>query len=316
VARADENLGDAYAVYMDSSTRTNALVLSALLRRDPKHPLAAPLAMGLLADRKGAEWRSTQEAAWALLALGEYRRAVESEPPSFVARAFFGEEVLFEHAFEGRSLREEKRTIPVSELLAKSGTQLTFLAEGEGRLYYQARLRYARKELPRSPLDRGFFVEKRMRTVTTKDLRETLASVPDTTIDRVRGGDLVLVDLVVVTPKSRTFVAIDDPLPAGFEAVDSRLSTTSPRLSGLSGPSMSEDDDAMERAERSTYFTQEVRDDRVLFFVDSMPPGVFRYRYLARATARGSFVVPPSQASEMYAPEVFGRTGASSLVVE
>lgn len=316
VARTDENLGDSYAVYMDSSTRTSALVLSALLRHDPKHPLAAPLAMGLLADRKGGEWRSTQEAAWALLALGEYRRAVETEPPNFVARAFFGEDVLFEHAFEGRSLVEEKKTIPVSELLGKPGTQLTFLAEGEGRLFYQARLRYARKELPRTPLDRGFFVEKRMRTVTTKDLREMLATVPESTIERVRGGDLVLVDLVVVTPKSRTFVAIDDPLPAGFEAVDSRLSTTSPRLQGLAGPQMSEDDSAMERAERSAYYTEEVRDDRVLFFVDSMPPGVFRYRYLARATARGSFVVPPTQASEMYAPEVFGRTGASSLVVE
>jgi alpha-2-macroglobulin len=316
VARTEENLGDGYAVYMDSNTRTSAVVLSALLRRDPKHPLAAPLAMGLLADRKGGEWRSTQEAAWALLALGEYRRAVETEPPSFLARAFFGEDVLFEQTFRGRSLAEEKKTIPVGELLGKSGTQLTFLAEGEGRLFYQARLRYARKELPKTPLDRGFFVEKRMRTVTTRDLPEMLATVPESTLDRVRGGDLVLVDLVVVTPKSRTFVAIDDPLPAGFEAVDSRLSTTSPRLSGLAGPSMSDDDEAMERAERSTYFTEEVRDDRVLFFVDSMPPGVFRYRYLARATARGSFVVPPTQASEMYAPEVFGRTGATGLVIE
>ena len=42
---------------------------------------------------------------------------------------------------------------------------------------------------------------------------------------------------------------------------------------------------------------------------------MYRFRYLARATSPGSFVVPPSRAEEMYAPEVFGRTSASAVNV-
>jgi alpha-2-macroglobulin len=40
-----------------------------------------------------------------------------------------------------------------------------------------------------------------------------------------------------------------------------------------------------------------------------MSVGMYRYRYLARATTAGSFVVPPTKAECMYEPEVFGRTG-------
>ena len=155
-----------------------------------------------------------------------------------------------------------------------------------------------------------------MRVVTTKNLREMLRTVQTESKTTIEAGDLILVDLTLVSPKTRTFVAIDDPLPAGFEAVDSRLSTTSARLDSLQGPDQDEDDAAMERQERDAYFTQEVRDDRVLYFVDDLPPGVFRYRYLARATSRGSFVMPPTHASEMYAPEVFGRTGAATVTVK
>ena len=47
-----------------------------------------------------------------------------------------------------------------------------------------------------------------------------------------------------------------------------------------------------------------------------MPAGVFHYRYLARATTPGTYVVPPTRVECMYAPEVFGRTGAATLQVK
>ena len=53
----------------------------------------------------------------------------------------------------------------------------------------------------------------------------------------------------------------------------------------------------------------------MLFFVDHMAAGMYRYRYLARATTLGSFVVPPAKAEAMYAPEVFGRTAATRIDV-
>jgi uncharacterized protein YfaS (alpha-2-macroglobulin family) len=39
------------------------------------------------------------------------------------------------------------------------------------------------------------------------------------------------------------------------------------------------------------------------------------YRYLARATSVGTFVLPPTKVEEMYTPEVFGRTGGERIEV-
>jgi uncharacterized protein YfaS (alpha-2-macroglobulin family) len=317
IARTAENLGSAYAAYLDSDVRTSALALRALLHAKPSHPMGVKLAMGLLKDRDGGSWRTTQESAWALLALGDYRKAQEKVEPNFVARTFFGSDLVGEHTFKGRSVVPEVETYPAAKLLGQSGSAISFSVEGEGKLFYEARLRYARKKLPTDVVDRGFFVQRRYRKVSAATLDEALESVPSGSVSSFDAGDLVLADVVVVTAQPRRYVAVDDPLPAGFEAVDTRLATTSDRLRAIDrrGVRFDEDDDAMERSEWSSYYTREVRDDRVLFFVDAMAAGVYRYRYLARATASGSFVTPPISAHAMYAPEVFGRSGAETIVI-
>jgi uncharacterized protein YfaS (alpha-2-macroglobulin family) len=313
VARVVTNHGTAYAAYFDSEARTTALVLKALLAADAKHPLAARLAMGLLADRDGGKWRTTQESAWALLSLSDYRRLQEAVAPDFDARVFFGEALLAEAPFHGRSTKPFKTQVPTAQLARASGTTLGFTVDGDGKLFYEARLRYSRKEMPKTAIDRGFWVEKRLRVVRPETLEDALRTVPTAGVTEVRAGDLVLADVVVVTPSPRRWVVVDDPLAAGLEAVDARLATSSSRLDVDSvgvGDDHDDDDRAAGRAESTGWYRREVRDDRVLFFADDMAAGVHRYRYLARATTHGTFVVPPTRAEEMYAPEVFGRSAA------
>ena len=55
---------------------------------------------------------------------------------------------------------------------------------------------------------------------------------------------------------------------------------------------------------------------RVQLFADQVMPGVHTYVYLARATTIGSFVAAPTHVEQMYEPEVFGRTGAKTFVVQ
>jgi alpha-2-macroglobulin len=329
-ARAVSNTGDAYAAIMDSDVRTSALVLRALIAARPSHPLAAKLAMGLLADRRGGTWRSTQETAWALLALDDYRRAQEKAEPDFTARVFLGEAELASAPFSGRSVAQARASIPAANLTSAQGAPLAFAVDGKGRLFYEARLRYARKQMPDKPIDRGFYVRKTLRPVTTEGLAEALRTVPDAGARSFEGGSLVLADVVVVTPSPREFVVIDDPLPAGLEAVDMRLATTSgalaraelddepsPSWDGEGDEIDAERGDALAKGEAYTpsWFIREIRDDRVLFFVDHMAAGMYRYRYLARATTLGAFVLPPTRAEEMYTPEVFGRTGGGAVTV-
>lgn len=315
-AFATENLGNRYAVLMDSPARTTALVLRGLLAARPDHPLGSRLARGLLEARRGGTWRSTQETAFALLALDEYRTAQEKVSPDFLARLWFGDEKLAEHRFQRRSTEAQHSLIPMAKL---GSGRLVFEKDGAGTLFYEARLRYARTSLPTTSLERGFFVQKTLRPVTAASLPEALTQIPSQGVGKVEPGSLVLADLLLVAPSSREYVVLSDPLPAGLEAVDARLATTA-RWAQVSG-SRSDDDAptadeiAHGQALLPSHYRRELRDDRVLFFVDHLPAGVYHYRYLARATTPGTFVVPPTQAEEMYNPEVFGRTAASVFEV-
>lgn len=325
-----ENVGDQYAELMDSSTRTNALVLRALLSVRKNHSLAEQMTRGLLGARENGSWSNTQESAYALLALDDYRKAQESEEPDFVASVWLGNDEIVEHAMTGRSTKAFDVSLPTSRMVKAGGSTLAFQlgGEGKGTMYYEARLRYARKQLPREPLDRGFFVQKAMRVVTPESLAAAIRTVPGGGSYPVpRGGELVLVDLLVVAPQPHDYVVIDDPIPAGLEAIDSRLATTAGSLSvaasGGEDEAVGESYDYEEdenRIARGTallpsWFRQELRDDRALFFVDHMAAGMYHYRYLARATTIGSFVLPATTVEAMYQPEIFGRTGAAEFRV-
>jgi uncharacterized protein YfaS (alpha-2-macroglobulin family) len=325
-AFVSENIGDEYAVLLDSPARSGALVLRALLAAQPKHPLAAKLARGLLGQRTGGTWRTTQETAYALLALDAYRRAQEAGPVDFNAKVWLGG-VVVDSAYFGKSLVTHRASVELGKLPATAGGALIMQKEGPGTLFYEARLSYARRTLPSTPLDEGFTVQKTLRPVSPAALKEAFRVIPETGVRRFRPGDLVVGDLVVVAPSARDFVVIDDPLPAGLEGIDMGLSTTAAWLDGAEPSRRSYEDGcddceterdelAHGRAFQTSWYRREVRDDRVLFFVDHMAAGMYHYRYLARATTLGTFVVPPSRAEEMYTPETFGRTGADTVVVE
>ncbi|HQB43038.1 MAG TPA: MG2 domain-containing protein, partial [Polyangiaceae bacterium] len=246
-ALVTENLGDAYAELMDSTTRTNALVLRALLSVKKNHALAEPMTRGLLGARQQGTWRNTQEAAYALLALDEYRKAQEFEEPDFTATVWLGDEQILQQAMTGRSVKSTETILPASRMVKAGGNTLAFQrgGNGKGTLHYEARLRYARKQLPKEPIDRGFFVQKAMRVVTPESLASSIRSVPSG-MDRFpspRGGELVLVDLLVVAPQPHDYVIIEDPIPAGLEAIDASLATTAGSLAiaGFGG-----EDDALD----------------------------------------------------------------------
>ncbi len=325
-ATVTDNVGDAYAALLDSDARTTALVLRALVAHDPGGALAPRIAKGLLGMRHGGTWRSTQETAWSLVALADYARASEARAPAFDARVFFGDALLGEASFHEKSARASTERFSASKLFASgaSGGTLAFEVQGTGRLFYEARLSYARREMPRDTLDRGFFVRRVVRSVAPEALAAALGTVPEASATSARAGDLVLVDLFVVTATPRESVVVVDPLPAGLEAVDANLATTARSLDVTSAygagdqvDEASDTDDARAsgRAESFAYYHREVKDDEVRTFVEHMPAGLYHYRYLARATTPGKFLVPPTRAECMYEPETFGRTAGATFEV-
>jgi hypothetical protein len=148
----------------------------------------------------------------------------------------------------------------------------------------------------------------------------------------VKEGDLVRVRLRVTVPADREFVAVEDPLPAGLEAVDLgfRTSSTLAPLSAKDRPRPSRADDIPSDnplgqrwlyggwidGQWSPWEHRELHDDRVSYFARMLWTGSYTATYVARATTSGSFVAPPAYAEEMYNPAVQGRSSGGRFGVE
>ncbi len=311
----DEPDTDRYAPLLDSHARTLAMVLRALLAADPHHPLASRLARRLLALRQDGAWRTTHEDTWSLLALADYRRLQEANAAAIEGRAFLGETEILKSAF-ARGGANEAKVLVATDLLARSGKTLSFDVRGDGKLFYAAELKYATTTLPTRPVDEGLFVQKFMRGVAATDVTDALKTIPKVTSNAIVAGDLVVVDLLFESAEPRDHIVLDDPLPAGLEALDYDLDTTSQAKRDAEDK---QDGTAKGAWLGTTYryaaSRREVRDDRVVTFFEHLEPGMYRVHYLARATSIGTFVAPPTRVEAMYAPEVYGRTAATTITV-
>ncbi len=301
----EESAGVASPWIWDSPARTNALILQALAETQPTNALLPRAVRWLVDDQKQGRWRTTQENLYVVDALATYLRAFEREEPDFRGEVQLAGGSAISALFKGRTFTVQRRTIPMSDLQAGNVYRLEVSRQGTGRFYYEARLRYA-PLAPVEPREEGLTVLKQVEVVDGSGTGDTVAA-----------GSMVRVTLTIVTGQQRHFIAVSDPLPAGWEAVNTSFRTTAQtRRPEASVTNAIGDDDAY-----SDYWTwnpfshSEQRDDRVTLFADVLPAGVHSFTYLARATSFGTFRMPATRAEGMYEPEVFGNTGERVVIV-
>src|SRR5205807_3747618 len=135
--------------------------------------------------------------------------------------------------------------------------ELTFRKDGEGTLFYAARLTYAPDITNLDARDNGFHIERQYSSVA-----EGTSGKTSTTFS---AGDLIRVTLAFDLPKERRFVAVTDPIPAGFEPVESWFATTAAEIAKPQSPE--EEEASWENIWRRGSFDHvERHDDRVLMF--------------------------------------------------
>jgi uncharacterized protein YfaS (alpha-2-macroglobulin family) len=97
-------------------------------------------------------------------------------------------------------------------------------------------------------------------------------------------------------------VVIEDPLPAGFEAIDTSFAT--------SIQSVVPQSDNWEIEGRLIYR------DRVLAFAPHLGPGVYEMHYLVRSVTPGMYRWPGARVYLEDAPEEFGRSANATLTLK
>lgn len=280
-----------------SNNRTTALILQSLLEIGTENSLIPSVARWLVEQRKVGAWASTQENFYVFYALSEFYKKYEKIDPDIEIEVSLAGKKLFEEVF-----REKIQTKKIEQSLGdfESGKTIPLKIEkkGVGKLYYQTRMTYAPKQRL-SPLDQGFGIVKDITTLEGKPL------------DSIKAGMLAVVTLQVILPQERLFVVLEDPLPAGFEAVNPTFLTESEEQQRQ----LKELSESRRQRWWQGFNHIEIHDDRVLLFADSLKPGIHTHRYLVRALTYGTFYAPGTKIEEMYAPEVFGRSGELTVKI-
>ncbi|HEX5690606.1 MAG TPA: alpha-2-macroglobulin, partial [Roseiflexaceae bacterium] len=298
-AHWEENDYDWYS--MNTDTRSTAIALEALVRLDPKNQLNPNVVRWLMVARKAGIWETTQETAWSLIALTDWMDYTKELQADYDYGAWLNEnEQTTGHIGQADVGKPIVLKIAVADLLKDAGNRLTIgRGAGDGRLYYTAHLRAFLPVPDIKALDRGVMVRRRYVLDSCKDGPKC----PEVTEAKL--GDVIRVELSIVAPHDLYYLSVEDALPAGAEAIDPTLATTSQlaRQPEIYWPWW------------NWYSRSELRDEKVVLFADTLSKGSYLYSYTMRLTLPGEFRVIPTTANEMYFPEVYGRADGQLLQV-
>jgi len=302
---------------MNTDTRSTAIVIDALSKLNPDNALLPNAVRWLMIARKAGHWETTQETAWALIALTDYMAMTgELEADYSYVIALNGQAIDQQTITKEDVGQSFKVTVPILDLLKQEVNQVWISRDrpaagqtDKGRLYYALYLRYFLPVEEIKALSRGIIVARQyFRADCTDPICEPISSV--------QVGDVVRVKISLVVPHDLHFLVVEDPLPAGAEAIDRSLQTTS----------VVTQDPKLEEQGRQYgwggygwgwwWFNHtELRDEKVALFADWLPSGTYEYTYLIRASVPGEFLTIPTLAYEMYFPEVWGRSDGSKFII-
>ncbi|MEA1871318.1 MAG: alpha-2-macroglobulin, partial [Candidatus Bipolaricaulota bacterium] len=275
--------------------------------------LIANVVRWLMIARVDGIWETTQETAWALIALTDWMVVTGELEGSYDYGVRLNGSTLDEGHVVPENVGESiELRVDVADLLSGIGNRLAiWRGPGEGRLYYTAHLKVYLPVEEIEALDRGIIIQRQY-VPAACSLDETCEEV-----DHASVGETVQVRLTIIAPHDLYYVVIEDPLPAGCEAIDTSLETTSllAQEPGLFRESESNWWSSFYRWWWRWYSRSELRDEKVVLFADYLPAGTYTYQYTFRATQVGTYHVIPTTANEFYFPEVFGRADGRIFTV-
>ena len=266
--------------YMSSDTRTTSAVLLGLVELDPKNAAIKPLVQTLMKARRATTYWDTHANFYSLLALTSYAKTVSGTAPS-VAIQLAGKDLM--SATLGGKQKLRVVTAPIDR-----DAELAITPKGE--VAYSVEVRYRAR--PETIKAESHGIE------LTREYQDE-AGKPKTTF---QVGDVVVVKLHVVVPNESMHLMVSDALPAGFEALNTKLATVG----------------AGAVIDKPTWWGEfrEIHDDRVDFAAEYSYLGTFDYVYSIRAIAVGKFARPPATAQLMYEPKTNANTALDLIEVK
>ena len=249
---------------LESDTRNTAILLSMWLDVEPQAPEVTELAVRLVDFGNNGEWYSTQDNAWALVALARYNVEVSGGKSNLTAHVNTetSDKALLTFT-SGRSASMNVADLPKNE-------HVLIEASGEGRGYYAWSITGFPKRAPKAER-RNVNIE-----CVYYDEKGNVLNMSQP----INHGSIIQVVLHIKPSMTVNSLAVNYLLPSGFEIENPRL------------------DDGVR--DNSGYgVMSDIRDDRLVLFFDRLS-SERSYGFRMRAVTRGKFKVPQISAYGMY----------------
>lgn len=263
-----------------SDVRDEAIALNVLIDVDPGNQQIGAMVKHVSEKLRARQWLSTQERAFAFLALGKHARLANQSTAT--AEIKVGGKVV------GKAENGQWR----GDMSVLKGNEVEVVTKGNGRLYYF----WQAEGISAS----GGYKEEDSYLKVRRQFFDRNGS--PLSGDVFRQNDLVIIGITLEKSFSSIIenVVITDLLPAGFEIEN-------PRTKEIPGM------DWIRNA--STPTALDVRDDRIHFFVNATAARQVYY-YAVRAVSPGRYRMGPVSADAMYNGEYHSYHGARSIRIE
>ncbi|MDQ2872408.1 MAG: Ig-like domain-containing protein [Candidatus Eremiobacteraeota bacterium] len=280
--------------YSPVSAQASYLQLLVANRATPGRMDAA--ARALLDQACKCGWPSPQESDAALRALTALALH-EPQRSGFNVTALAGSTILGTIRTSDDAAHPATLTLAAARI--RGASHVILRKDRPGTLHYILDYSY---HLPADAPGRiaGLRVEREIRRANDASVLDTIGLAAPAPLT-FASGQVLDVAISIITDHPVDKVLLSDPLPAGFEAVDTSFSTTPAFYAPLAG------------SWQIDY--QRIYHDRVEAFAQHLDAGVYEFDYLVRVVTPGTYRWPGTQAKLLDAPEEFGRAAAAQTFV-
>lgn len=284
--------------WISSPATVQAQALRLFIAVKSKPEVLDRLLQGLLALRREGTWQTSYDNAQALTALVEYSQ-LQPTPPNFATTVQLAGKNLGSAKFEGYRNPNWETKVPMAQL-PRGQHDLNLKKSGQGTLHYLVAYRY-RQQGNQPGRFNGLRVSREIRPANEEKVLRKIGLYASDEALAVKAGQVFDIGLEIISDHPVDHLIIKDPLPAGFEAVDTSFQTATPYFQ------------AQQDSWQIGY--QTIHRDRIVAYADHLEPGVYNLHYLVRSVTPGTFLWPGAEVRLQYVPEEFGRSASSSLMV-
>lgn len=285
-------------LWFNSRTTAQAQVLRLFIAQNAKPETIDRLWQGLVNLQRQYTWNNSYDTAQALTALVAYS---EQQPATsnFKTTIKLDNRVLGNVQFKDNQNPNYDLQVTMQSL-RRGNHNLTLKKSGNGILHYLTAYRY-RLQGEQSGRFNGLRVSRLIFPANQTKMIDKQGLHPSPKLLTLPSGQVFDISLEIITDHPIDHLMIEDPLPAGLEAIDSSFQTASSYFQ------------SQDSSWQINY--QQIYRDKIVAYGDHLDAGIYNLHYLVRSVTPGTFDWPGANVSLQYAPEEFGRCSSAKLEI-